>query len=394
MLQDRQAHVLAAANAAASWIRVRRTLWDDPRLDIAGAPADTFAPEESRAFEYAETAPVEFPFVEAAPLEFPFVEAAPLEALAEAATPADAILPGETATPSRGPSVFEVVTSAARTAVDTAVPFKTRAAARAQSLGRPVVRALPAVFIVAVLVTGVAAGYKYWSKMTASRTADDAAAESVVARPAVSGKPTGKLEVTSEPTGARVRADGIVRGVTPLTLEGLAVGVHSIVIESGQGSVQRSVSIKAGKTAQVTANIFAGFLTVFSPFEITITEGTRAIRLDEHHQVMLPSGPHQITMENTALGYRETRRVDMRPGETTTLSVVPPRSTIRVTASEPADVVLDGMPIGRTPLDEFPADLGTRELMLTSASGEVRRLIVTLTARPAQVNVDFSKPAP
>jgi hypothetical protein len=376
VLPDRQDRVLAAANAAAGWIRARRVLWDEPQLDLGDVLADVRTPAEFRQFEYV-----------AAP--------EPLEVLAETGTPAEATVPGDTATPVHGSRVFGVVTSTANAAVETGLPFVAAGAvAWTRAIGKPLVRALPAVLAVALLVGGVAAGRAYWLTTTFSKAAIVPADSRSVEPPDRAGKRIGGLAVTSDPTGARVRADGVVRGVTPLTLEGLAAGVHTIVIESAQGSVQRSVTVKAGQTSQVAATIFAGWLKVYSPFELTITEGARRIRLDDHNQVLLPPGPHELGLENTLLSYHAVRRVDVRPGETTSLSVVPSGSTLNVTANEPADVSIDGVKVGQTPLADVPAELGTREIVLTSGSGEERRLIVTLTAKPAQVNVDFSKPAP
>ena len=94
-------------------------------------------------------------------------------------------------------------------------------------------------------------------------------------------KTTGRLQVNSEPGGARVLVDNVARGVTPLTLDDLALGTHSVVLESGAGSVKRTVTLKADEAATLSETIYAGWLKVFSPFELTITEGTRVLRLDD-----------------------------------------------------------------------------------------------------------------
>jgi len=205
-------------------------------------------------------------------------------------------------------------------------------------------------------------------------------------------KPTGGLSVSAEPVAAKVFVDGAERGVTPLTVADLAAGVHTVVLESSKGRVQRSVTIKAGETAQLIENIFAGWLTVFAPFDLRISEGTTALRLDNTHQVMLSPGVHDLRLENRALGYQEIRRVDIQPGGSTTLSVVPPRSALTVMATTPAEVWLDRVRVGQTPLMQLPVDLGTREVMVKSAAGEERRFTVTVTVQPATFNIDFSKP--
>ena len=215
-----------------------------------------------------------------------------------------------------------------------------RAAARARSLVAPIARWLPVVAGVALLVTLGSMGRAYWPKTTAMPKTGLVVLESVppgsqlvvdgrnlgttpttatlsagshtvefryrkatrtltlavaaggksVERVDWTRKPTGALFVSAEPVGAKVLVDGTARGVTPLTIDDLASGAHTVVLESAKGSVHRSVTIKAGETTQLAETIFAGWLTVFSPFELTITEGTRAIRLDDRHQVMLPPG--------------------------------------------------------------------------------------------------------
>jgi hypothetical protein len=205
-------------------------------------------------------------------------------------------------------------------------------------------------------------------------------------------KPTGRLRVTSEPAGARVLVDGAARGATPLTLDDLAVGAHAVVLQSAAGSVRRSVTVSADETTDVAETIFAGWLTILSPFQLEISEGTRAIRLDDRNQIMLKPGPHELRLENRALGFQEIRKVDVRPGETTALSIVPPRSALTVTATVPAEVWLDGVHLDHTPLVGFALELGTRELVVKNANGDERRFTLTVTAKPVVINADFSKP--
>jgi hypothetical protein len=204
-------------------------------------------------------------------------------------------------------------------------------------------------------------------------------------------KTTGRLQVNSEPAGARVLVDNVSRGATPLTLDDLPLGTHNVVIESTAGSVKRTVTLKANENATLSETIYSGWLKVFSPFELTITEGTRSLRLDDRYQVLLSPGPHELRFENRTLGYQETRRVEVQPGVTTPLSIVAPRSTLSVTSSAPAEVVIDGVSAGRTPLLSYVLELGTRDVQLKSAAGN-RRFPVTVTVKPVILDIDLSKP--
>src|SRR5262249_47474581 len=193
---------------------------------------------------------------------------------------------------------------------------------------------------------------------------------------------TGGLKIDSTPAGARILVDGIDRGNTPIELDDIAPGKHVVTLESNVGTVQHTVTGTAGLVAEVNESIFAGFLTVYSPFEVSITEGARAFRPDERGEIMLPAGKHSLKLSNRALGYDETRSVELTPGQRLTISVTPPQSTISVTATEAAEVWLDNFKLGDTPLTDSPVTLGTHELVVRRATGGERRFTSPATVKP------------
>jgi hypothetical protein len=203
---------------------------------------------------------------------------------------------------------------------------------------------------------------------------------------------TGRLIVSSEPPGARVRIDDTARGVTPLSLGGLSVGSHVVEIESDQGSVRRTVDVTPDRPAQISESIYAGWLKVFAPFEIEIADGPRGIQLDERSQAMLTPGPHEMRFENRALGYVETRRVEIQPGVITSLSLSPAPSALTVTSTTPAEVLIDGESAGHTPLADHQLAIGTHNIVVKAAAGGTRRFGMTVTVVPVRLDVDFSKP--
>ena len=154
------------------------------------------------------------------------------------------------------------------------------------------------------------------------------------------------------------------------------------MVRGDDGSVQRTVSIAAGETLQLSESIYSGWLHVTAPFEIQISEGRRSITLDDSNQVLICSGPHDVRFENRALGLREVRHLEIRPGETTAISLEMPMSHLTVTSSEPATVAIDGEPVGETPLTEYAVPVGTRDVTVTSASGQVRHQTITMKVQP------------
>lgn len=285
-------------------------------------------------------------------------------------------------------------------------------AGRAISLGPGLLRwswrAGAAVVLVAVVVAGgsrawpyVRAGWPgvqtsvlaYWSKLlTTLKSGTEVPVPPEDSRSAAGVQSTGSLDVQSDPAGARVLIDGSFRGVTPLTIAGLRPGSHLVLLEADKGSIQKTVAIVAGRTVRVSEGIFAGWVHVSTPIELVITEGRRGLRLDARNEILLAPGRHLVVFENRALGYREERQIDVSPGATTDVALAPPPSKLTVTATLPADVIIDGERAGVTPLVDRDVPLGTREIVVRSDSGAERRFTLTLTVKPARIDVDFSKP--
>ena len=261
------------------------------------------------------------------------------------------------------------------------------------SVGRWAIGAAATVFVVAIAMVGVRQAVARWPKWSATLRMMAAATleSSRDGRQAIVAE-TGGLRVQSTPVGARVLVDGRDRGATPLTIDDLAAGSHALVLESADGSVRQTVAITPQHSVEIDAAIYAGWLHVSSPIEVDVAEAGRGIPIDERNQVMLPPGPHVLRFENRALGFSDVQHVDIEPGITTSVLVAPPPSTISVTATLPADVLIDGERAGETPLVNYPTDIGTREVTIRAATGAVRRKTITVTVNPAHLEIDFSKP--
>lgn len=408
----RQEQLRAAAEALIGWIHDRRAAWADEAAIISEFGDDAELPS-SPPF----TAPVFTPpaavFTPQPPVFTP--PAAPLTPPATVFTPppppfADlpvfAPSPPEPERPEAfdSPAAFDAepaVSKAAKPAVRLKVQraaVGSLAAALIQSLRR--VAPLAAVLAVVVGAAWMARPYvgkvKTWlTEMTENATVPKP--ETVVAKPtpprgAAGAARMGQLIARSEPPGAKVLVDGKERGVTPLTLDDVTIGSHTVVLQSEKGSVRRTVSVSSDRTAVVSESIFAGWLTVFAPFEVQITEGAGVIRLDDNGKVLLPPGTHELRLENRDLGFQETRRVDVQPGQTTSLSLVATPSTLTVTATAPAVVSIDGQQVGETPLTNQPIALGTRDIVVKAADGTERRFTKKVTVAPVRIDVDFSQP--
>ena len=85
----------------------------------------------------------------------------------------------------------------------------------------------------------------------------------------------------------------------------------------------------------------------------------------------------------------DTRRIEVQPGQTTSLSLVPSPSLLTVVASTASTVIIDGQQVGETPLTNHPIALGTRDIIVRSAAGEERRFTRTVTVAPVSIDVNF-----
>jgi len=385
------------------WMYARRAAWGDDLPLESAAPPVFAAPPPVFAAPPPELAPPAPAFRPSPPVLAP----PPAPVFAPHAPPVEDFSPFDF---DDQPQVTEPVITEPVVAEPASAGFRPQVPTAAMqsllaSLGRgaagivPGAGAMKLIAVVAVVaVTGwVARPYVGNAKTWVTGLMENATspkAEKVAVKPArpLGPRRTGQLIAQSLPAGATVLVDGKERGVTPLTLDDMSFGSHTVVIQNDKGSVRRTVKIAADRDAVVSESIFAGWLSVFAPFEVQIFEGGRAIRLDESGKVLLSPGPHDLRFENGDLGYRETRHVEVQPGQTTSLSLVTSPSTITVTASAPAVVVIDGQPVGETPLTNHPIALGTRDIVVRGADGTERRYTQKVTVTPVRIDVDFSKP--
>jgi hypothetical protein len=136
------------------------------------------------------------------------------------------------------------------------------------------------------------------------------------------------------------------------------------------------------------ANV-SGWVAVFAPFDVSISEGDQGIQVDDRGRAMLAPGRHRLRFQNPEFGYDETRTVNVRPADTTTINLTP-QTTIGITSNEPAEVLIDGTRVGDTPYDG-KIGLGTHTVTVKTAAAE-RQITVEATSKPVQLEVDFSKP--
>jgi hypothetical protein len=219
----------------------------------------------------------------------------------------------------------------------------------------------------------------------------DASARSAPAAQKAPPLPVGSLSLATEPAGARVLLDGAPAGETPLTIEAVATGRHTVTFVTPAGSVRKSVRIEAGKTVSLDVPVYSGWVAVFAPVLLDIAENGRSIGTTEQGRLMLSPGRHQLTFSNRELGYTSSQAVDIEPGEERSVNLQP-TGELNLNALPWAEVWIDGHKTGDTPIANLRVPLGTHEIIFKHPQFGDRRVTATVRAAPpTAATIDFTK---
>ena len=221
---------------------------------------------------------------------------------------------------------------------------------------------------------------------------------------ATSAATSGSLLVQTEPARLTVTVDGVERGLSPLTVTGLAPGEHQVSIRGDGALVRRTVTIQPNEhtvlvvspveraPAAPAVGAAGGFLAVASPLSLTIREGGKMLGTTETERLMLPAGEHTLELANESLGFQAKRTVRIEPGKTAALKVEPPNGVLSINAQPWAEVWVDGQRIGETPIGNLARSIGPHEVVLRHPDLGERRETVTVTLRgPARLGVDMRR---
>jgi PEGA domain-containing protein len=211
---------------------------------------------------------------------------------------------------------------------------------------------------------------------------------------------TGRLSVRTNPTGARVSVDGVAKGTAPVTLDEVTPGEHTVVVSTRDGdSVKQTVTVEADTTASLVVPLTVGgsaplfgFVAVAAPIELQLFENGQLLGSSQSERVMVAAGSHQLDIVNKALGFRVTRIVQVTPNKVVAIPIKLPTGSMAVNAVPWANVFLDGVDLGETPIGNLQTTIGSHELVFRHPDlGEQRRTVtVTLTA-PLRVSVDLRR---
>ncbi len=218
---------------------------------------------------------------------------------------------------------------------------------------------------------------------------------------ATAGAQTGRLDITSDPPGAQVRLDGVVRGLTPLTIDAVDASEHRVSLTRDGATIYRTVRVAPGATASVMASLsvpvatsgaVGGFLSLAVPFEVQVLENGRLLGSSRSDRLMMPTGRHELELVNTALQFHSPLAVSIQAGKVASPAVTIPDGTLSINAIPWAEVFLDGQNVGTTPLANLAVPIGTHDVVWRHPQlGERRQAVVVTVQAPARAGVNFSQ---
>jgi hypothetical protein len=107
---------------------------------------------------------------------------------------------------------------------------------------------------------------------------------------------------------------------------------------------------------------------------------------------MVSAGRHEINIVNDALGYRASRVLQVAAGKIAPFAVELPKGTIALNAVPWAEVWIDGVKVGDTPIGNLSVAIGSHDVVFRHPElGEQRHTATVTLATAARLSVDLRK---
>ncbi|HYZ15500.1 MAG TPA: PEGA domain-containing protein, partial [Candidatus Acidoferrum sp.] len=156
---------------------------------------------------------------------------------------------------------------------------------------------------------------------------------------------TGSVYVTTLPTGADVWVDGIYVGRTPVVLDALAAGHHTLgLTKSGWNPEQLDVTVEGGQTTLSSSRLTLANQPGPRPTGTIVVRGVdmRGLKVDgvavgaaKDGSFPAPAGLHEVTVESPK--GRFTRQITVWPQTRTEVVVQPEDQPSRPSIVAPAE---------------------------------------------------------
>jgi hypothetical protein len=144
--------------------------------------------------------------------------------------------------------------------------------------------------------------------------------------------------------------------------------------------------------AAATKGGAAAGIHVSSPIDVQIFENDRLLGSAPGGRIDVAPGRHALQIVNLALGYELRQTVDIEAGQTVSIYVAPSDGWVNLDASAPAEVSVDGKPVGRTPISSLALPLGEHEFAFSHPQlGENRQKAIVKSDAVIRVTAKFRR---
>lgn len=108
--------------------------------------------------------------------------------------------------------------------------------------------------------------------------------------------------------------------------------------------------------------------------------------------ISLRPGTHNLRVLNAALGFSQTQTVTVRDGQPTAVSIAIPNGRISLNATPWAEVAIDGVVVGETPMGNYSLPIGSHEVVFRHPQlGERTQTVVVKAGSIARVYQEFRR---
>ena len=217
------------------------------------------------------------------------------------------------------------------------------------------------------------------------------------ARPAPAA---GTVLIETTQPGVEVLVDGRPVGATPYKLD-VGSGIRSLQVNAADSRIANALlsgPITTVRPKQETRPAAPsepagslGGVKVTSGIDLQVFEDGRLVGTTAG-AMALSNGRHTLEVVNDKLGYRSRHTVDVRPGQTTNLSVTPPNGRLSVNAVPWAEVWIAGSLVGDTPLANLSLPLGEHEIIFRHPQlGERRQTAIVRSDTMTRVTANMQR---
>jgi hypothetical protein len=136
----------------------------------------------------------------------------------------------------------------------------------------------------------------------------------------------------------------------------------------------------------------SGWISVNVPVNMQIYENQRLLGSSQTDRIMVSVGRHELEVVNEALGYRATKIVNVARDQTASIKIDLPKAPMALNALPWAQVWIDGVRVGETPIGSVLLSIGPHEVVFRHPVYGERRSVINVTLPgPTKVAVDMRK---